>query len=63
VLVDRFLNGEHALAASTTATERHVITDAWLDLGRSWGELERITGWNHGRYGRTRPDRREDGAA
>lgn len=52
VVVERFLAGD---VVPTTIGERHAITDAWLDAGRTWSDLERLTGWRHGRYGRTRP--------
>lgn len=67
VLVAEFLAADthrmRALAKRTTKADKHAITDAWLDSGRSWNELERIVGWNHGRYGRTRADVRQEAAS
>lgn len=54
ILVERFVdNPTRTQASQLQRAERDAVVDAWLASGRPWNELERITGWKHGRYGTT----------
>lgn len=50
VAVQRVLAGDGTVARGMSVAERQATVAAWTATGRSLSELERVTGWQAGRY-------------